>query len=431
MRADALQQPSVQFQQVTRGAGDRLSYSLVLLALILLPGERVDLPLSLKPVDFVLVLIMAYGILKSPTSGRRFYFPLVFPFWLILIAGLLATIGGLDRAASVTAIIQEIYLYAWFFLLTNLLAGFSFSNLDRLFKIWASIAVIEAIVTLMGMMTSGLEIFYTSPENEVLASFTGLARGLGTFVNPNAAGAYLSISIFVTLSTSWSKLLRLGIASILFAGIFGSGSLGALLSSSVGLLALGWMSYFWGKPQLPEIRRSFLVLIGGIMILGFCVVFLILLVIPAIPILMEQEWLALTLGRLPRSFDLRLQLLSRAWSAYIIHPIGIGPNAAQTFSGAVHNDYAAFLFERGLLGLVGWLLFVGSWLLSPLLAAGKEEWLPARWALLCLAAGLFACAINAFTHEISHFRQLWMLLAFTFAIKYMVNARTSNPALDG
>jgi O-antigen ligase len=92
----------------------------------------------------------------------------------------------------------------------------------------------------------------------------------------------------------------------------------------------------------------------------------------------------------------------------------------------LHNDYAAFLFERGPLGAIGWVWIVGAVVLAPVRAAYQSPDRYRRWRLLALGVGFLSCAVNAFAHEISHFRQVWVLMAFVFATVYAYRVRSAT-----
>jgi O-antigen ligase len=95
----------------------------------------------------------------------------------------------------------------------------------------------------------------------------------------------------------------------------------------------------------------------------------------------------------------------------------------------MHNDYLAFLFERGPIGAIGWLWMVAATLLAPLRAACQCTHSQQRWQVLALGAGFLGCAMNAFTHEVSHFRQVWVLMAFLFAAVHAHSARSGEETL--
>jgi hypothetical protein len=382
----------------------------LVLLLCLLPIEHWRFPFNVKPSDLVLLLLTLYGFLSAGQSNQRLDFPLLLPMWIILLSSSIATLVGLGSPESAIAIIQEIYLFAWFIAVANVLKTLPLPNLDRLMKIWSVIACLVAITTLMGMVRIGPSIFYRSSYEDVEAE---LIRATGTYDNSNAAAVYLSISLFVLLITSWPVWLRSVLGLWLFIGMFATGSNGALLTTFGSLVLLA------GVYLVLHHRRELELLVAGIGI-GLAVVVLGVLFLLLSSSLMSSFGLGTsssvltnTLGRLSHSVAVRSNIMSWAWESYTRHPLGTGPNS---FGSGLHSDYAAFLFERGPVGLIGWLLLIVATLFRSLQATRQLIDTQRGWQVVVLGAGFLACAVNAFSHEISHMRQVWLLMAFLYAL---------------
>jgi hypothetical protein len=369
---------------------------LFVLMLCLLPTEHLDLPYRLSAADSALVLLTLYGLARAWRSQQRLDFPLLLPMWLILLSSLVATLTGFGDPRSIVAIIQEIYLFTWFIVLTNILRTFPSADVDHLMTVWSVVASAEAVIVLAEMLRVG-------------------SRAEGTFRNANATGAYLSVSIFVLLATRWPGWLRSVLGVWLFAGMYATGSMGALFSTIAGLLALLVVRIITRYPRATWLQ-------GAVLCIGaslFVALLFILWSWPSMP--SEAQFdehgglLALTVGRFPRSMASRFNLISRVWPVYRLHPWGTGPNVGARLRISLHNDYVAFLFERGPVGALGWLWLVGASMLAPLRAVRQCRDSHQAWQVLALGAGFLACALNALTHEVSHFRQVWALMVFLFA----------------
>jgi len=396
---------------------DQIAFGLTVLLLILLPLERLILPASLRPADLVLVLLTMYGLVKAWRTRQRLKFPLLIPMWLILLSSLVATLLGFVQLDSIIAIVQEIYLIVWFIALTNVLMTFSLSDLDWLMKIWALIACVEAVTTLMGMFRIGPSIFYTLPYRD--QSFrTEISRAVGTYVNPNAVAVYLSVSFFVVLATSWSAWLRLAMSAWIYVGMIGTGSNGALVSTLGSFMILVIVNSVIRNHRTSVLWGAVLGLGVSLAATAALIPGLLTSLWPASQLGTNRDLLFLTLGRVVTSLTKRLELAESALKVYMRHPLGIGPNGFFSLQLSLHSDYLAFLFERGPIGLIGWLWLVGATLYASLRAARQLVDGSQRWCVLALGAGFLACAINAFTHEISHMRQVWVLMAFIFAFSY-------------
>lgn len=398
--------------RAARAAGVRrpVVFWLVAVVLCLLPLEWWLLPYNLEVADFGLVLLTAVGGLTLLYRRQPVRLPLLIPFWILLFASLIATLTGLNFAVSALAIFQEVYLYVWFVVLANLLVHLSEKHFQSLLRLWSLIALVVAATTLLGMLQIGPDMFHSSPDGSLVYTGSPLGRGIGTFANPNAAATYLFISFFVLLAARWPIWLTALAAGWLLFGMVATGSLGALLATAVGLAGLGLIA-------IPSRNRP-------------PVIVLALLAAVVLAILLLSAWPAwasgglpstesglfhISLGRLPRSLMSRFGLIERVWPIYLQYPFGIGPNASAGYLGSLHNDYIAILFERGPLGLIGWLWLVGAVLALPLRTVRRLPERTHTLAILALGAGFLAVALNAFTHELSHFRQLWMLLAFLYA----------------
>jgi len=396
---------------------DQIGFWLLVLLLCLLPIEHWRFPLNLKPADLALMLLTLYGLLKAWQTHQRLDFPLLLPMWLILFSSLIATLVGLANPESIIAMTQEIYLFSWFIVLTNVLKTLPLSDLDRLMKIWSVIACLESVTTVMGMLRIGPSMFYRSSYEQVTMEFI---RATGTYDNSNSVAVYISISFFILLATSWPVWLRSVLGVWLFVGMFGTGSNGALLST------FGSLAVLVGVRSIVENRQDIKLLIAVIG-MGAGIVAAVLFILGLSSSLLSElgsgtgePLLFQTLGRLSHSAISRFDIFRWAWKTYRRHPWGTGPNS---FSSGLHSDYVAFLFERGPLGIIAWLWMIGATLLRSLQAANQLIDKYQRWQVLLFGAGFLGCAVNAFSHEVSHMRQVWMLMAFLFALSYATLTR--------
>jgi len=420
--------------QVSTGR-DWIGYWLTVLYLWLLPIQRLMLPFGLTVADLVLILLTLYSFGRAWRTHRRLNFPLLLPMWLILLSSLIATLVGFAHPDSIIAIVQEIYIFVWFLALTNLLRTFPPSDLDRLLKVWCVVACLESVTTLMGMFRVGPSAFYIKPTLDPHTmrdpnAGADLTRSIGTFVNANAVGVYLSVSFFALLATSWPIWLRLTLGGWIFAGMFGTGSNGALLSTAGSFVLLV------GVYLIVQNRRD-IKLLGAVMGMGMGIAAVVLFMLGFSPSLLSgvgldarDPLLFQTLGRVSHSLATRLDIGAWAWETYRRHLWGTGPNSFASLGGSLHSDYIAFWFERGPLGIIGWLWLIGATLLRSLQVVSQLVDRHRRWQVLALGAGFLACAMNAFTHEVSHMRQVWTLLVFLFALSYANIAHQATHSQD-
>lgn len=411
------QNPTIYVQNRKTIAKDRVWIGYWFVIMILLPLEQYTFPYNLRVSDASLFALVTFGILAALTQHRHIFFPLIGPVWLILIASLIATIGGLSTSESLMAILQEVYLFMCFLVLTNILITVTHPTMETLLRIWVVVALAEALTVILSMFQIGPSMFYLMPNGRI-SMLADLNRGVGTFANSNAAAAYLSISFFILLATSWPHWIRTLFAIWLLAGIFATGSMGGFLTTVGGLAVL------IGFQQFLQYQRATLFavssIVAGVLVLALLVIVLGESQTSLSGITKETQLISLTLGRVPRALTSRITLIENAWPVYVHYPFGTGPNTTEVYLGSLHNDYVAFLFERGPFGLLGWLWLVGATFLACLRAVRRETDSFRRWRMSAFGAGFLAIAVNALSHEVSHFRQVWIFLAFLFAFSYSI-----------
>ncbi|MCB9422100.1 MAG: O-antigen ligase family protein [Ardenticatenaceae bacterium] len=390
------------------------AYWLTVAVICLMPVQWFLLPFNLALADLALLLLLLLTLVQAAAGRRVIWLPLLGPALLILTASALGTAVGFGRMESVIAIMQEIYIYLWFIALVSQVQSFTGEEQDRLLRIWAIVACLEAVTTMLGMWQIGPALFYTKPARDTAVT-TEITRAVGLHANSNAAAVYLSVSFFAALATRWPRRRRYFAAAWIYAGMIGTGSNGALLSTLVGVAAFIALRTFFHNKARFNLWAALIMLTLGVSIL-LLMAFSFLSVNPQSRIDSSDQILFYTIGRFSRSLTSRMTIIDWAWRIYKINPLGVGPNGFATLQGSLHNDYVAFWFERGLLGLIGWVWLIWASFQTALQTASQalETW--RGRAVLILGCGLLACALNAFSHEISHMRQLWLLIVFLFAL---------------
>ncbi|MCP4427790.1 MAG: O-antigen ligase family protein [Chloroflexi bacterium] len=396
--------------------GPPAAYWLLALAIVLLPLQWLLLPLNLALADLALLTLILLTLAQAAAGRRAVILPLLGPMLLILIVSAISTAVGFGRFESAMVIVQEIYIFVWFLALTSQLRTLTPQEQDRLLKIWAIIACIESVTTVLGMLKIGPAMFYTKPTQDAIVT-DEVTRAVGLHANSNAAAVYLSVSFFAALAANWPRRVRWPTAAWIYVGIFATGSNGALLSTALGLGVLIFAYSFHSNRDKTKLW-------GSLTTLGVGFAFVLLLATAFLPVSGfagvddSNHFLFYTIGRFSHSLESRLAIIDWSWRIYKTHPLGVGPNGFSTLQGSLHNDYIAFWFERGLLGLVGWVWLVLAAVWAPFRAAARIPLTEKRrcWTIIALGSGFLACAVNAFSHEISHMRQLWMLIVFVFAM---------------
>jgi O-antigen ligase len=214
-----------------------------------------------------------------------------------------------------------------------------------------------------------------------------------------------------------------------------TGSNGALTALLGGAAALGLGRYLRGG----RTREQVMALVGAAILTGVLVIGVVvsLVGIPSIgrtdvdvfARAEQQGALAYNVGRLDRGVDDRLAIWSAGWrSAAPRLAIGVGPGQATIDVGgltglpySLHNDLLAYIVERGVLGVVGYLMLQAillGWSGRLLGAEGSG-----RGTYRGLAAAVVANLVFSMSHETMHFRHVWVLYAMVAAAILVLSAR--------
>jgi O-antigen ligase len=154
-----------------------------------------------------------------------------------------------------------------------------------------------------------------------------------------------------------------------------------------------------------------------------------------------------TLGRGEESAGDRLGRWESLGDAYLRYPItGYGAAATKAvldegpFNDAkgAHNDYAAALAERGLLGSIALILLIGA-VVHRMATFAIRPLAPGYAAVMgapqFLAGALLVLAISSLTHEVLHFRNVWVLLGLVAAVSLWarpgVSTETTADGFEG
>jgi hypothetical protein len=407
---------------------NRICFWIFTVLLFLLPLERIAGPMSTVPADAALLTLIASFWLIAWARRRPVVFPLLLPMWLIFIASTLATLFSTQPITNIVAMVQELYIYLWFVSAVNLLTWLGEEDMHRLNKIWGIVACVESLLTLMGMFRIGPRFLFKVDAPQHQFEFEGPGRALGTFRNANAAGGYLMTALFVLMATPWPHhpLLRLATGGWLFLGIYATGSNASLGGALVGLaFCLLYRVVTRGDRRAVRlwITLGTLMAAAGVAmpVVGFSLS-------SALRPSAGRSLLFTTVGRLGGSIAKRVIIWRSGWDIFSHNMLGVGPNGASDIAGfSLHNDYMAFLAERGVLGLMGLLLLVALTMAcvvaSVRLARGDRV---RQLQAIALGGGFVANFVDAMAHEVTHSRPLWLLMATIFAHHYVLRQRAGQ-----
>lgn len=408
----------------------RISFWIFVMLIFLLPVERIAI-LGMGPSDIALMILIAFFWPIAWARRWRVVFPLLLPMWLIFVASSLATLFSVVPITNIAGMSVEAYIYLGFVSAANLLIWLGEENMHRLNKIWIIVGCVEGLLTLMGALEIGPSSLWKAamPGDKRTFEFEGIERGLGTFINPNAAAGYLMVTLFVLMATPWPRhpLLRLAAGGWLFLGIYATGSNGALGGTLVGL---AFYFLYWVVTQEDRRAVRLWIALGTLMaaiviaplLVGFSYSSLLE------PSVAQSNLLATTVGRVDSGVAKRVNLFSIGWEFFSNNPLGVGPNTVSAIAGGgLHSDYTAFLAERGVLGFIGLLLLLALTmacvLASVRLARGDRA---RQLQAIALCGGFVAYYADAVAHEVFHTLSLWFLMAMIFAYYYMLRQRVGQ-----
>jgi len=403
----------------------RVVSTLLIAFAILVPLQRIAGPANTIVADLAAVSLVLYTWSTLWRTRKPVSFPLILPQWLILVASLMATLVSLDRGGSLKAIAGDLYVYVWFVTLCNAIEDEEI--VSKVGKVWVVVACIEAFLVLLGYAGLGPRSAALPKgarqtpgvKREAIGTFdlaVWSGRAMGTFFNPNATAAYLGVSFFLFLATAFphNRALRWGIGIWLLAGILATGSNAGLAGLAAGVFFM---------ILLRSQHKAAMAWISATVIITALVTSVFLMSGTSLEALGESTRdstpLRLTLGRLEDGIDGRLTLLREGWKAYLTAPLGLGPLASReigTTSRGLHNEYAGYLFERGILALLGLLLMMAEVLSCVGSSARLTQVGSVRRCQLASFVGVcISVVVTALSHEVLHFRDFWFVLALMFA----------------
>jgi O-Antigen ligase len=408
-----------------------MSLTVLAATIALLPLLRPAGPGNTAPVDLLIGLFLFVAALGLSRRRRPLLVPAGTAMLLIVLGSLLALIASLDIATGLLTLIVDLYLFCLFIAVANELdrkraLGFALS-------VWVIAALGWAVILVgsnQGWLPVGLQelVGITGSSSERAAAATG---------NPNMAASYILTSCFVALAAPWPRrrIARLLVFAFLVFAMYVTGSNGALAAFLAGVAMLGLGAYLRGGRTREQIMALVgVAILAGALVLGVAIS---LVGVPTIGVAdidafaqsEQQGALANSLGRLDRGVDERLAIWSSGWrSAGPRLAIGVGPgeaiNYAVNLSGlhiSLHNDLLAYLVERGVLGLIGFLMLHAvllGWSGRLLVAEGRG-----RDVYRGLGPAVVANLVFSMSHETLHFRHVWVLYAIVAAAYVVVATR--------
>ena len=255
------------------------------------------------------------------------------------------------------------------------------------------------------------------------------ARASYTFGDPNLAGNYLVVSLFMMAACRRPRIpwvRHAGYLVVLTAVLF-TGSNGAMLTLVLGSVACWVLS----RARLGAAKG-----VSALVVSALIAITLAVWVIPnvsldgvrdatagSIPLLRDS------VGRSGTSTAERGSIISEGFALFLDgDTTGYGPARTKAtlqddqapYVKEAHNDYLATLLERGVIGSVGLVLLIVAIALRCTALAGRAPLppelassVPRPWLLVAIAPVM---ATAAAFYEVLHFRHLWTWLGILAAL---------------
>lgn len=357
-------------------------------------------------------------------SGRQIRTPLFFAVILIALGSGLATIGAPSMTKAALAVAQDVYLFAWFLMLVNVMRSERDVRAVRVAWVWAAVGV--------SLIALGQVIVHSGSLGGLLG-----ARGLrpaGSLYNSNMLADYLVLSLFIAVSL-WKDVRRRVLVPVLgtvFLALIATKSNGGLISLAAGLGVWSVLRMISSRMS-PKPVLALLVTIAGLAGVGWWMHAEFRFGEAQLEAIQRHTFAS----RLEHSAESRGRIRETLERSYARSPLGIGPGNSGALTVGIsererrdsyqskeaHSDYLAYAIERGPLGLAGLLVMtgmgfahvVGYWRNSP--HRGVRSRQASRWTA-AMAAALAASAVHSMVIEKFHFRHFWLLFAMVCASTY-------------
>lgn len=385
----------------------------------LLPFLAPPGPLNTAPADVGMVAAIGFGLLFAARAGSAIKVPYVFGVSLLVLGGLLATSVASPSATTLLVLVTDVLLFAWAAVLA--LGRIDPAIVRAIATCWCRTAACYMAVAVLAYLLGIDALTGVNAANGSRASYT--------FGDPNLAGNYLVISLFMIAACRRprSTALRrftylLGVVAVLFTG-----SNGAILTLVIGVVIALVLGQWRAHGILSGITTLVLLSAGGVLIVGA--------ILPRIDMERVREdaagsvpLLRDSIGRSDGSTSQRSKILHEGFQRYLNgDAVGIGPartkatleQSQASYVKEAHNDYLATLLERGLIGSLGLVALVAAmavrcrWISVGTLPKAYADAVPRPWLLPVI---LPVMLVSGGFYEVLHFRHLWTWLGLIAAL---------------
>ncbi|HEV2257817.1 MAG TPA: oligosaccharide flippase family protein [Streptosporangiaceae bacterium] len=436
--------PPPEEPQVTRRAGAarpqvsrRVNVVKVVMGLGIwsLPMLRPAGPGNTAPADLFLGLAILVTALFFASRRQVMRFPYMFPVGLTILGGALASTVAYRHAyvsvgGGLVSLIQDAFLLAWCIGIANV--GRDPALLRSMARAWAISATFWASLMIIGYFGHISALSGQDARTGIRAAFT-----LG---DANLAANYFVCSLLVLRAMRYPqrRKLRWACCALLVTAIALTGSNGGMLVLIIATVAGGIFKMARHRSGATAVIAA-AALISAVLAIGPHVS------VQSIVAKAQSsgQFLNNSIGHAGESSGSRSMILSQTEELYLTwdNLLGIGPGGTKgafqahgfSYVKMAHDDYAASLVERGVLGAVAL-----ACLLLIVLARCRRiavRGLRPRYASIfprpeLLGAAVIAMVISAMFYQVLHFRHLWALLGLVAAVDLWGRRDSQDSPID-
>lgn len=349
----------------------------------------------------LLPLAMWYGYSLIP---RRMHFTLYLALYLFIFANLVSLLFVDHIVDGIVFFATTLYLIVFFLLLADIVGRHGKTAVDLMLTAFVVAAVITSTIGILAR-------FHWIPHAEMFFRDEFSMRIKGTFKDPNVFAPFLVAATIIMLGKVL-EAARIGLSQILILGLLVAGILlafsrGAYIHLLISLAVFTGIHLF----IIRERKASLRLITSGV-----------LLLLVGLPVLI---WLLIASGLIDfffarlsfQSYDQdRFGTQAIALAIAMDWPLGIGPGqfTGARFGHAAHSLYLRVFVENGLLGLLGLLLFLGSWISLCFTQILRRS--PFRGIYLVCLSVLIGMLVESAIIDTLHWRHAFFLLAIPIGL---------------
>lgn len=397
----------------------RLMFLWLVGLVILLPVDIVHLPRNMALVDVWILMglpLLWLSFLRGPQVISVSY---TIPMWLILIGSFVSTLAAPAPMNSMIVILKEVYIFIWFITVIAVLSKLDVRDFRLIMIVWSAVVLLHGCLMIAQFLSPDLWL--------ITAGYAGRStiyerfRPSGLFTNANSAAFFQLLAFVPLLLAGFSKKSTIILGLLLLSSMLITGSMGATLAFVTGLIIAVIVVSLNG--QMTFTIKVFAQLAVIMILFGA-----LLALVVSRNARYQEHFQHILIGRSERSSEGRFDLWRRGLDTYIERDVflwGVGPENFREVDpkmtdNQLHNDFLAFSVERGLLGTVGLslLAIVAVSRATYLLLLNSRYSDRSRLVVVVFLAAMIAVMVESLTHQVFHFRELWLVLAFQEAMLY-------------